>query len=176
MIDQNGFLGLRSDGDIVARHGERLHPWRWYFVGMTAATGPVVTPMLFVGGRGRTGGPLVAEGTAFGCLPDPPGDLWVGTIPATRPRRGIFDGKVSGIRCYSAQLDVVALMDIMNGFDAVYSDRLRGYWDLSICADLDRVVDVSGHNLHGHALNAPCPGSYGPPLCARLGTVRRSIS
>lgn len=162
MIDQNGLLGLRSDGDVVARHGERLHPWRWYFVGMTAGAGPVVTPVLFVGGRGRTGGPLVVQGTASGCLPGPPGDLWVGAIPASQPQRGIFDGKVSGIRCYDAQLDVVALMDIMNGFDAVYSDRLRGHWDLSICADLDRVVDVSGHNLHGQALNAPARGVTGP--------------
>jgi N,N-dimethylformamidase len=162
IINQDGLLGLRSGNEMMARHPDRVHPWRWYFIGLTAGAGALVRPVLFAGARGRTAGPLVIEGRACSCSPTPPGDLWVGTTPEATSGIGRLDGKVAGIRCYRSQLDAVALMDIMNGFDAPYAGCLRARWDLSRCNDLDRVVDVSGHDLHGYVINAPARGVAGP--------------
>ena len=105
----------------------------WYFVGLSAGvTGDV---MFFAGQWGRTGGPLssVVDDGALSI----DGGLRIGTAMAPT---GDLDGKVAGLRVHDSQLDLIDVLNVMNGVGKPPTRE----WSFEDRSDPDAVPECDG--------------------------------
>ncbi len=160
----DGRLALVADQPlIVAPHV--LHERQWYFVAASLSERGQVT--IAWGQLGRTGGPYTLTGNAPAVPVPSAGSPFVlgGTLDGDGRPQGWFDGTISAATLLSSEPDPIALMDIMNwgvGAAAAQAD-VTAQWAFGPAADLDKIVDLSGHGRDGSLLNAPSLGVTGPP-------------
>lgn len=116
----------------------RIRERAWMFVGVTCAPGVdggAASATLLASVWGRTGGPFQSMPLDADLRPDS-GALWIGT----RGDGGELDGKVAGLRLHRRALDVVDLMNVMNGVGAAADLE----WDLADRSDPDRAPVIAG--------------------------------
>lgn len=109
----DGHLLLRGAGQNTALD-YRLRERTWNFVGVSHgdATGIRTSgTTIFASVWGRTGGPFCQDVFAPEVVPKS-STLWVGTADGMS---GELDGRVAGLRVHNRPLDVVDLMNVMNG-------------------------------------------------------------
>jgi N,N-dimethylformamidase len=125
---------------------------------------------------GRTGGPYqIACPGEERALPTASSPLLLGgSFDADGEPRGAFDGKIASPVLLDRAPDAVCLMDLMNfGAEGVLGDEgVLARWAFASGDDLERVVDLSGHERHGSLSNAPGLGVLGPPdVAGRSGEM-----
>jgi N,N-dimethylformamidase len=160
-------LVLEGDG---GRHvlDYRIRERTWTFVGIAAGPERVLRPegaTLFASVWGRTGGPFVSGAIDVDALPVDE-VLLLGTRDG---RAGGLDGRVAGVRVHHEPLDVVELMNVMNGVGAAAA----GEWDLADRSDPDAAPSLDGVRAALELVHAPtrstdvppCLESAGRPLC-----------
>ncbi|MFM8352907.1 MAG: N,N-dimethylformamidase beta subunit family domain-containing protein, partial [Actinomycetales bacterium] len=181
LVIRDGTLALRNRDGATFSSEQRIRERRWHFVG--ACWQPDGAGVVFSAPWGRTGGPFAAP------LESMPGS-WGQVIAARQPgtpvdldlalgsdaidQRGAFDGKVAGLSIFHSVLDIVQLMDAMNG----HGPDPAHDWDFGVDGSPDevpsRTVAREGLALHqapSFSGQAPMPvDTAGHPL-AGAGSV-----
>lgn len=75
---------------------------------------------------------------------------------------GHLNGRIGHPMVFSGALADGALAAVAAGADPGECGELRARWDLALAVGTDRVVDVSGNERHGRAVNAPGRAVTGP--------------
>jgi len=162
----DGVLALVDSFGEARRTGQRIRERAWHFIGATWR--PDGSVDVFSAPWGRTGGPFVHGFDPDGRQPVGVGltdaqadgmDLAVGS--GLDRERGAFDGNVTGLQVHGRMLDIVELMDVMNG----YGPAPAHAWDFADRSDPDAIpgVGVSTPPLRLH--QAPAfSGEYPPPV------------
>lgn len=177
LIIRDGYLSLRSRSGAVQSTGQRIRERAWHFLG--ACWSPDGSGVAFSAPWGRTGGPFASSVEAM------PGD-WRSTIEGAEPgipigirlsigaapidQRGALDGNVTGLAVFERVLDIVELMDAMNG----YGPPADHAWDFADRHDLDSIPPTTTgtkplelHQAPAFSCQAPPPAeSAGHPLTA----------
>lgn len=149
--------GDARDSVIREVSGLRLREREWHFVGVTVSADGQPTSV-FSAPWGRTGGPFLWQPSAADLGPVlKESDFLVGR--AVTESEGRFDGNVSGLRVHSRALDIVELMDLMNGM----GDRATHEWRFDERSDPDKAVPVSQGTPPLGMFNAPTWSSLSPP-------------
>lgn len=164
LIIDGGRLALRGEGgDTVS--SLRVRPRQWTFLAVAVpdvseSSSPVT---LAAGHWGRTGGPFVEEVTPAVQADTASSALWIGA-PADG-RSGDLDGVVAGVSIHQEALDIVALMDVMNGV----GPEARHRWDMSIREDPDHVAPLGAATPALALYNAPAWSTQVPPPISSNG-------
>ena len=143
--------------------GQRLRERAWHFVGAVVdASGDRVT--IFSAPWGRTGGPFVREFVVEHVGPrDDDGCLMVGR--AVGVANGAFDGNVGGARLHLRSLDIVELMDLMNGL----GDAADHEWQFDDRSDPDSAPPVAAGTPALTLFGAPAWSTLIPPPVESTG-------
>lgn len=150
-------LTLVGDG---AAHvvGQRIRERTWTFVGVAhgaarALHGAGTT--VFASVWGRTGGPFMSGSIEADLRPGEP-RLWLGALPGGQ---GQLDGRIAGVRIHRYALDVVELMNVMNGVGAAADAE----WDLADRSEPDCAPSLRGAAGELVLFHAPMRSNDGPP-------------
>ncbi|HQJ35542.1 MAG TPA: hypothetical protein PL156_10305 [Rhodoglobus sp.] len=163
-------LGLIDSRLVLEHAGERhvldhcLRERSWAFVGLAAGHARALRSdgaTLFASFWGRSGGPFLSA--ALDCDLRPEGGV---LQLATRDgRSGELDGRVAGIRVHDVALDVVELMNVMNGVGATPVVE----WELADRTDPDSAPPVRGGRAALAIVNAPMRSTDVPPALESSG-------
>ena len=141
-----------------------VHERVWCFVGIVASPNQGAT--LFASPWGRTGGPFAHTFHDAAVSVDDAG-FCLGTADG---KRGNFDGQMAGVRLHEAGLDIVDLMNVMNGFGPSPLHE----WRFDDRTDPDSVPDAGGgaalalRNAPTWSAAHPAPVADGDgPVCSR---------
>jgi N,N-dimethylformamidase len=167
IVITDGHLAVVTGEQIAAIAPHTLRERQWCFVAVSISEPDAVT--LAWGVWGRTGGPYTLTRRPDQAAPIPligSPLLLGGALNGDGRPVGLFDGKISTPSLLHCQPDPIALMDLMNWGveDAIGDTSILARWAFGSPGDLDRIVDLSGHNRNGTLLNAPSLGVSGPPL------------
>lgn len=168
VIDAGG-LHLLNDG-VTHTLALELRERVWTFVGVSMGQARELRAggvTLFGAPWGRTGGPLMRD---LGDLAVAPGRPQL-RLAAGAEREGDFDGRIAGARIHDTALDVVELMNLMNGVGPASAVQ----WDLGdrTSPDVVRSVGIRGGDLRlnqapSRSTDVPPPvESSGRPLAGR---------
>lgn len=146
----------------------RIRERTWTFVGVAVAAAerdPGAAAILFASVWGRTGGPFLSGVIGVDARPSH-GALWLGTRDRVL---GELDGRVAGVRLHHKALDVVDLMNVMNGVGLAADAE----WNLADWSDPDFAPRIGGTGgalslTHAPQRSADVPApveSSGRPLC-----------
>ena len=147
----------RGDEVQTVRSAQRVTERQWSFVGLVvnAREGRIT---MFSAPWGRTGGPFVSDSDVDGAriVPDR-GELFVGRDAGGS--QGSFDGHIAGLRVHARALDIVELMDVMNGLGFPADHE----WQFDDRSDPDTVPSVSSGTSSMALMNAPAWSALAPP-------------
>jgi N,N-dimethylformamidase len=134
-----GHIALRRNGEIRAVTGAINHEREWCFVGVLFHGDSVE---LFSGQWGRTAGPFISSFPLTGATPTAGSSLSLGAVAAASdaPTAGDLDGRIAAPVVYRESVDVVDLMNEMNGYPVPGALR----WDLADVSDPDVVPAAGG--------------------------------
>ncbi len=167
-VDGRWLVRLSRFGiEVVSREGawtleSPVHERMWHFVGISAAADGQTT--LFMAPWGRSGGPYTRVISDVHASPAS-SQLLLGS---DNGERGDFDGRIAGVRVHFASLDIIDLMNVMNGFGLAADQE----WHFGDRADPDNVPAVGGGeplelvNAPAWSADQPLPlDNAGHPLC-----------
>jgi N,N-dimethylformamidase len=153
-----GHLTLRRDGELLATAGAANHERQWCFVGVLFHGDSVD---LFSGQWGRTGGPFITSFAIAGATPAIDSPLYLGAAVPTADAAviGDLDGRVASPVVYRDAVDIVDVMNEMNG------DPMPGAlrWDLADATDPDEAPSVDGSAAPLVLRQAPSRSGAVPP-------------
>ena len=136
----------------------------WLFVGVVAGRARALRgegATLFGAPWGRTGGPLMRDLGALTVSPSSP-QLRVGS---GAERVGAIDGRVAGLRVHDVALDVVELMNVMNGFGPAAAAE----WDFGDLVTSDVVAPAGTRGSGLRLFQAPSLSTAVPPPVESTG-------
>ncbi|GAA3967276.1 large subunit of N,N-dimethylformamidase [Actinomadura viridis] len=167
LLDETGALACRAGGVLVTT-GVPLLAEHWYLVAAAVDPGAGTVRLVQRPLRRYAGDPDRAERTAD-IGPDLPIDgdapVLIGGERLAGPARGRrrprleggFNGKIDGPCVLGRALTAAEMARLGEGADArtLAPASVLADWDLSLEMDRRRIVDVSGHGLHGETVNSP---------------------
>lgn len=165
LVVQDGCLGVRGPGEAVRSTGQRIRERDWHFVG--ASWHPDGSGVAFSAPWGRTGGPFA------GTLSPMPGgwDRVADGLPGERieldlalasdavDRRGALDGCIAGLVVFEQVLDIIELMDLMNGHGPAPAHA----WDFADCRTPDQLPSLQSDDESFTLHQAPAFSGRVPP-------------
>ncbi|MBU6245924.1 MAG: hypothetical protein KGP12_11985 [Actinomycetales bacterium] len=162
----DGMLALADATGEPRLTGQRIRERAWHFIG--AAWRPDGSVDVFSAPWGRTGGPFVQGFDALAGGPTSAQRPELGTTGIDLAigagldlANGAFDGTVTGLQVHGRALDIVELMDIMNG----YGPAPAHAWDFADRTDSDSIPGVGGSTPALRLHQAPAfSGEYPAPV------------
>ncbi|RFS84299.1 LamG domain-containing protein [Actinomadura spongiicola] len=166
LLDETGALAFRA-GDVLVTTGVPLLAGHWYLVAAAVDLGAGTVRLVQRPLRRYAGDPDRAERTSdIGSEPpvdvDAPvligGENLVGPLGERRRPRLVsgFNGKVDGPCVLDRALTAAEMARLGGGTEArALNASVLADWDFSLEMERRRIVDVSGHGIHGETVNSP---------------------